>query len=67
MIVMPDANIDATINSLVYVAFRSEGERCFALNTVIFVGESKPWYSTIFYFFLCLGFPPYFSWSLFAC
>ncbi|XP_021717237.1 methylmalonate-semialdehyde dehydrogenase [acylating], mitochondrial-like [Chenopodium quinoa] len=43
MVVMPDANTDATLNALVPVAFKSEGERCFALSTVIFVGDSKPW------------------------
>uniref|UniRef100_A0A803MC99 Aldehyde dehydrogenase domain-containing protein n=1 Tax=Chenopodium quinoa TaxID=63459 RepID=A0A803MC99_CHEQI len=43
MIVMPDANTDATLNALVPVAFKSEGERCFGLSTVIFVGDSKPW------------------------
>ncbi|KAK7319511.1 hypothetical protein RJT34_04232 [Clitoria ternatea] len=42
-IVMPDANVDATINALVAAGFGAAGQRCMALSTVIFVGGSKPW------------------------
>ncbi|CAN0921211.1 Methylmalonate-semialdehyde dehydrogenase [acylating], mitochondrial [Linum grandiflorum] len=42
-IVMPDANIDATINALVAAGFGAAGQRCMALSTVVFVGDSKPW------------------------
>lgn len=44
MIVMPDANMDGTLKALVPAAFRADGERSFALSTVIFVGGSHPWY-----------------------
>ncbi|XP_074312805.1 methylmalonate-semialdehyde dehydrogenase [acylating], mitochondrial-like [Silene latifolia] len=47
VVVMPDANVDYTLNVLVGVAFRAEGERCFAVNTVIFVGDSKSWESKL--------------------
>ncbi|KAJ8452928.1 hypothetical protein Cgig2_014691 [Carnegiea gigantea] len=43
MIVMPDANMDGTLKALVPAAFRADGERSFALSTVIFVGGSQPW------------------------
>ncbi|CAN1332624.1 Methylmalonate-semialdehyde dehydrogenase [acylating], mitochondrial, partial [Linum perenne] len=42
-VVMPDANIDATINALVAAGFGAAGQRCMALSTVVFVGDSKPW------------------------
>lgn len=42
-IVMPDANPDATLNSLVAAGFGAAGQRCMALSTVIFVGGSKSW------------------------
>ncbi|KAI4296457.1 hypothetical protein L6164_036415 [Bauhinia variegata] len=42
-IVMPDANVDATINALVAAGFGAAGQRCMALSTVVFVGGSKPW------------------------
>jgi len=40
---MPDANKEATLNSLVGAAFGAAGQRCMALSTVVFVGESKKW------------------------
>ncbi|GAB4853345.1 hypothetical protein Ancab_017523 [Ancistrocladus abbreviatus] len=46
-IVMPDANIDATVNSLITAAFGAAGQRCITLSTVIFVGESKSWESKL--------------------
>ncbi|KAA8545676.1 hypothetical protein F0562_020873 [Nyssa sinensis] len=42
-IVMPDANIDATLNALVAAGFGAAGQRCMALSTVVFVGGSKYW------------------------
>ncbi|KAK6916203.1 Aldehyde dehydrogenase domain [Dillenia turbinata] len=42
-IVMPDANMDATLNALVAAGFGAAGQRCMALSTVVFVGGSKPW------------------------
>ncbi|KAH0458844.1 hypothetical protein IEQ34_011658 [Dendrobium chrysotoxum] len=42
-IVMPDASIDATLNSLIAAGFGAAGQRCMALSTVVFVGGSRPW------------------------
>lgn len=42
-IVMPDANIDATLNALVAAGFGAAGQRCMALSTVVFVGGSEEW------------------------
>lgn len=42
-IVMPDANIDATLNALMAAGFGAAGQRCMALSTVVFVGDSKQW------------------------
>ncbi|KAL9238499.1 hypothetical protein vseg_012912 [Gypsophila vaccaria] len=47
VIVMPDASMDATLNVLFPVAFRSEGDRCSALSTIIFIGDSEPWESKL--------------------
>ena len=43
-IVMPDANVDATLNALVAAGFGAAGQRCMALSTVVFIGDSKSWY-----------------------
>lgn len=43
-IVLPDASIDATLNALVAAGFGAAGQRCMALSTVVFVGDSKLWY-----------------------
>jgi len=40
---MPDANKEDTINQLVAAAFGAAGQRCMALTTSVFVGESKNW------------------------
>lgn len=40
---MPDANKENTINQLVGAAFGAAGQRCMALSTAIFVGESHDW------------------------
>ncbi|KAJ4734290.1 Methylmalonate-semialdehyde dehydrogenase [acylating] [Rhynchospora pubera] len=42
-IVLPDANVDATLNALVAAGFGAAGQRCMALSTVVFVGGSEPW------------------------
>ncbi|GAV84830.1 Aldedh domain-containing protein [Cephalotus follicularis] len=42
-IVMPDANVDATLNALVAAGFGAAGQRCMALSTVVFVGGSNSW------------------------
>ncbi|KAK4766334.1 hypothetical protein SAY87_007976 [Trapa incisa] len=42
-IVLPDANMNATLNALVAAGFGAAGQRCMALGTVVFVGDSKLW------------------------
>ncbi|XP_057825420.2 methylmalonate-semialdehyde dehydrogenase [acylating], mitochondrial [Cryptomeria japonica] len=42
-IIMPDANVDATLNALVSAGFGAAGQRCMALSTAVFVGGSKQW------------------------
>ncbi|XP_068656048.1 methylmalonate-semialdehyde dehydrogenase [acylating], mitochondrial [Aristolochia californica] len=42
-IVMPDANVDATLNALVAAGFGAAGQRCMALSTAVFVGDSQSW------------------------
>lgn len=42
-IVLPDASLDATLNALVAAGFGAAGQRCMALSTVVFVGDSKSW------------------------
>ncbi|RWS01997.1 hypothetical protein B4U79_08503 [Dinothrombium tinctorium] len=42
-VVMPDANKEYTLNQLVGAAFGAAGQRCMALSTAIFVGQSKDW------------------------
>lgn len=41
--ILPDADKEMTINAIVGAAFGAAGQRCMALSTVIFVGESKNW------------------------
>lgn len=40
---MPDANKDATLNQLIAAGFGAAGQRCMALSTAVFVGESRKW------------------------
>ena len=40
---MPDANKEHTINQLVGAAFGAAGQRCMALSTAVFVGETRNW------------------------
>ncbi|GER42094.1 methylmalonate-semialdehyde dehydrogenase, partial [Striga asiatica] len=42
-VIMPDANMDATLNALVSAGFGSAVQRCTAISTVIFVGGSNSW------------------------
>ena len=42
-LIMPDAEKEEVINQLVGAAFGSTGQRCMALTTAVFVGESKEW------------------------
>ncbi|OMJ12945.1 putative methylmalonate-semialdehyde dehydrogenase [acylating], mitochondrial [Smittium culicis] len=42
-IILPDANKDHAINALVGAAFGAAGQRCMALSTAVFVGESAEW------------------------
>ncbi|KAL5157130.1 Methylmalonate-semialdehyde dehydrogenase [acylating], mitochondrial [Glycine soja] len=46
-VVMPDASVDATVNALVAAGFGAAGQRCMALSTVVFVGDSKLWESKL--------------------
>jgi len=39
-IVLPDADLDSTVNSLLGAAFGSSGERCMALSVVVTVGDA---------------------------
>lgn len=42
-VIMPDANKENTLNQLVGAAFGAAGQRCMALSTAVFVGDSKKW------------------------
>lgn len=42
-VVMPDADPDMTLNALVGAAFGAAGQRCMAISTAVFVGDSRPW------------------------
>ena len=42
-VILPDANKEATLNALCGAAFGAAGQRCMALSTVVWVGESKNW------------------------
>jgi malonate-semialdehyde dehydrogenase (acetylating)/methylmalonate-semialdehyde dehydrogenase len=41
--IMPDAPKDTVLNTLCGAAFGAAGQRCMALSTAIFVGESQQW------------------------
>ena len=40
---MPDAKKEKTLNQLIGAAFGAAGQRCMALTTAVFVGETKNW------------------------
>ncbi|XP_021277728.1 methylmalonate-semialdehyde dehydrogenase [acylating], mitochondrial-like [Herrania umbratica] len=42
-VVMPDASMETTLNSLVTAGFGGAGQKCMALSTVVFVGGMTPW------------------------
>ena len=42
-VILPDANKEATLTSLVGAAFGAAGQRCMALSTVVWVGEARDW------------------------
>ncbi|CEQ42979.1 SPOSA6832_04851 [Sporobolomyces salmonicolor] len=42
-ILMPDANKNFALNSIVGAAFGAAGQRCMALSTLITIGESNDW------------------------
>lgn len=42
-VIMPDANKEHALNQLVGAAFGAAGQRCMALSTALFVGESREW------------------------
>ncbi len=42
-VVMPDANREQTLNSLVGAAFGAAGQRCMAASTTVLVGAAKSW------------------------
>lgn len=42
-VVMPDANMDATLNALVAAGFGSGGQKCAAISIVVFVGSFSTW------------------------
>jgi malonate-semialdehyde dehydrogenase (acetylating) / methylmalonate-semialdehyde dehydrogenase len=46
-VVVPDADVESTINAIVGAAFGAAGQRCMALSVVIFVGESQQMISEI--------------------
>lgn len=46
-VIMPDANKQHTLNQLTGAAFGAAGQRCMALSTAVFVGESQKWLSEL--------------------
>ena len=42
-VIMPDANKENVLNQLVGAAFGAAGQRCMALTTAVFVGDTKEW------------------------
>lgn len=42
-VILPDANKESTLNQLAGAAFGAAGQRCMALSTAVFVGESRNW------------------------
>jgi malonate-semialdehyde dehydrogenase (acetylating)/methylmalonate-semialdehyde dehydrogenase len=42
-VIMPDANKNQTLQQLVSAAFGSAGQRCMALSTAVFVGQTSSW------------------------
>lgn len=42
-IVMPDADVDATVKALTGAGFGAAGQRCMAVSAVVFVGGLDRW------------------------
>lgn len=42
-VIMPDANKENCLNQIVGAAFGAAGQRCMALTTAVFVGETQEW------------------------
>jgi len=42
-VIMPDANKNLALNSLVGAAFGAAGQRCMAISVVVLVGEAQSW------------------------
>ncbi|KAJ1927291.1 hypothetical protein IWQ60_003063 [Tieghemiomyces parasiticus] len=42
-VIMPDADRNHTLNQLAGAAFGAAGQRCMALSTAVFVGDSREW------------------------
>jgi len=47
MVVMPDANKEQVINSLVGSSVGAAGQRCMAISVAVFVGKSQEWQSEL--------------------
>jgi malonate-semialdehyde dehydrogenase (acetylating) / methylmalonate-semialdehyde dehydrogenase len=43
MVVMPDANLDITVDALIGSAYGSAGERCMAISVAVVVGNTADW------------------------
>ena len=43
MVIMPDADKNATLNALVGSSVGAAGQRCMAISVAVFVGESREW------------------------
>ncbi|MEE4107830.1 MAG: CoA-acylating methylmalonate-semialdehyde dehydrogenase [Halieaceae bacterium] len=43
MVVMPDADREATLNALVGASVGAAGQRCMAISVAVFVGDSQAW------------------------
>merc|ERR1712226_423535 len=46
-VILPDANRNYTVNSLVGAAFGAAGQRCMALSTAVMVGDAQDWLSDV--------------------
>jgi len=42
-VIMPDADKEDALNALVNATFGASGQRCMALTTAVFVGDSHEW------------------------
>lgn len=42
-VIMPDSDKEDALNAIVNAAFGASGQRCMALTTAVFVGETKNW------------------------